>query len=123
MYLSRMVVAYFGSGSRSIDLEELDSWIKGEVESMPLSDAERARLEEIEEIRARVQQKVMREARPMMGGPIVGNCAGCGHELQANWRFCPSCGLGSTASCQRCRFPIPEGDDIKFCPQCGGRLP
>ena len=109
MYLSRMVVTYFGAGGPSIDLEELDSWIKGEVESMPLSDAERARLEEIEEIRARVQQKVMREGRPMMGGPVVGNCAGCGHELQASWRFCPSCGLGSTASCQRSRLRRREG--------------
>ena len=117
-----MIASYYGPPRSWIAPDELERWLKGEVPSMPLSDEERGRLEEIEEIRARVQQKVMREARPMMGGPVVGDCTGCGQELQADWRFCPRCGLPSTATCQRCRFPIPEGADIKFCPQCGGRL-
>ena len=121
------VVQYFsvislGMGLPQPDLDQLMHWVKGEETAMPLSEEEKIRIREIEMIRAEAQQEALRQYRGLFGGPVVGNCQGCGKSLQMNWRYCPFCGAPSSGSCPRCHFPLPEEEGVQFCPQCGGRV-
>ena len=106
-------------------VEDLLAVRSGEEENMPLTDEEKQRIREIEEIRLEVQeafQERMRSSLPPFSGPVVGNCQGCGKPLQFHWSFCPFCGASSRAACPRCHGPLPTEEGVQFCPQCGGRV-
>jgi hypothetical protein len=103
------------------DFGELLAWIRGEGLAMPLTDEEKARIYEIEAIRAQAQREVLRAMGGFTDGPVVGTCV-CGKPLRANWRFCTFCGAPSPAACPRCHHPRPQEEGARFCPQCGGRF-
>jgi hypothetical protein len=111
--------------SMSRPVEDLLAVLSGEEGAMPLTDEEKQRIREIEEIRFEVQeafQERMRTSLPPFSGPVVGNCHGCGKPLQFHWSFCPFCGASSRAACPRCHGPLPTEEGVQFCPQCGGRV-
>src|SRR3954453_11314848 len=41
----------------------------------------------------------------------------CGFVIQAEFAFCPKCGLRQPARCTGCGFVCPP--DFAFCPKCG----
>ncbi|HTC86084.1 MAG TPA: adenylate/guanylate cyclase domain-containing protein [Candidatus Acidoferrum sp.] len=45
------------------------------------------------------------------------SCRGCGAELAAGTRFCPTCGTAVEATCVSCGVALPP--DARFCPACG----
>jgi hypothetical protein len=50
---------------------------------------------------------------------IVASCPKCGHSLEVNAKFCPSCGekLKGGAFCSECGAKLQPG--AKFCAECG----
>ncbi|MBO7630818.1 MAG: zinc ribbon domain-containing protein, partial [Lachnospiraceae bacterium] len=48
-------------------------------------------------------------------------CPKCGTEVNGN--FCTNCGtpkpVAARAICGACGYQAPEGENPKFCPQCG----
>ncbi|MDB5066589.1 MAG: hypothetical protein JWM18_3023 [Chloroflexi bacterium] len=67
------------------ELDELLAQIAGEMEMGPLSDEERARIEEIERIRVSTQHDFWGQA-----GPVTGTCA-CGRPQEEGVQLCPQC--------------------------------
>jgi RNA polymerase subunit RPABC4/transcription elongation factor Spt4 len=104
------------------DLDELLRWVEGKEAPMPLRDEEKARIREIEAIRAEAHQEAMSRARAFFDAPVAGDCTACGRLQRMNWRFCPFCGAPSSVGCPRCHMPLPREDGVQFCPQCGGRV-
>ncbi len=53
-------------------------------------------------------------------------CTECGTKNSPNGKFCSNCGTkrseGDANSCGNCGWKIPEGQDPKFCPECGTNL-
>jgi len=47
-------------------------------------------------------------------------CPKCKTKLEADAKFCPSCGQALTVNCSKCNIAYPIG--TKFCKQCGGKL-
>src|SRR5205823_12321959 len=45
------------------------------------------------------------------------DCAGCGFAIQAEFAFCPKCGVRQPARCAGCGYACPP--DFLFCPKCG----
>lgn len=103
------------------DFDQFLAWVEGTMASSPLSEAEQARIREIERIRLEVQRDSTRATAGFATGPVVGPCSACHKPLQLGWRYCPFCGAASTATCPRCNFPLPQEEGVQFCPQCGGR--
>lgn len=85
---------------------------------MPLSEEEKARIREIETIRAEVQQEVQRRYR----ASLVGTCHSCGRWLQINWRYCPFCGAPPLGVCSRCHVALPAEEGAQFCYLCGQQV-
>lgn len=44
-------------------------------------------------------------------------CAGCGHNLNENAKFCPKCGTKVTTICKKCGYSLVYGTN--FCTRCG----
>lgn len=90
---------------------------------MPLSEEEKERIKEIEEIRMEVAQEFgMKRGYPPFADPVVGNCQGCQKPLRMGWRFCPYCGTDARLMCSRCHLPLPTEEGVQFCPHCGGKV-
>ncbi len=47
-------------------------------------------------------------------------CGGCGHDNEANAKFCGECGAGLMTRCGSCEAEQPPG--AKFCNQCGSPI-
>lgn len=50
----------------------------------------------------------------------VRKCTKCGHEVEADSRFCSQCGTAVGDNCPSCGKPVQEGD--LFCTACGTNL-
>ena len=52
-------------------------------------------------------------------------CKNCGNKLKTDEKFCSECGnkraVAPTSKCSNCGFE-PEGEALKFCPQCGTKF-
>src|SRR6266581_427678 len=99
-------VGYSGS-IPAPDFDDFVAYIEGRgPDKMPLTEEEKDRIREIEQVRAEAQrQSVMEHIASPFSGPEVGKCTSCGKGLQMNWQFCPYCGEASSTSCPRCHFP------------------
>ncbi|HEV2425279.1 MAG TPA: zinc ribbon domain-containing protein [Terriglobia bacterium] len=53
----------------------------------------------------------------VMREPLPFECPGCGHLVNAQFNFCPSCQCNLRPNCPNCRREIRPGD--RFCPHCG----
>ena len=104
--------------------DEIASWVSGGESAMALSDEEKVRIREIEEIRGEVMIARMQQQSSVFalaGGPVIASCQSCGKGRRVNWRYCPFCGAPASGSCPRCHYPLPQEEGVQFCPQCGGR--
>lgn len=54
------------------------------------------------------------------GQTTVVTCPKCKKSMDANAKFCPSCGAGNGNTCPKCKSVVSEG--AKFCPDCGQTL-
>jgi hypothetical protein len=94
-----------------------------EPSQMPLSEEDKERIREIEQIRAEVQRESMKDQMlSPFGGPEIGKCRSCNRGLQLGWQFCPYCGETAAGRCPRCQYPTGGDPEYRFCPQCGGRI-
>lgn len=106
-------------------LDELQAWIRGEIAPMPLSDEEKARIQEIEQIRVAAWYAANREhqeALQQQAAPTPPLCQSCGRGLATYWRYCPDCGAPAVGGCPGCGLPRDMVVGARFCYQCGTRF-
>ncbi len=49
-------------------------------------------------------------------------CPVCGHGVHASWKHCAYCGVFLALTCRYCGTPCAQGEDIRFCFECGRSL-